>query len=57
MCRDEECLLVAKTSTAELPALLRWIADKHPYSVPETIALPIVSGSKPYLKWLADELK
>ena len=55
--RDEESLLIVKTSAARLPALLRWIAGKHPYAVPETIVLPVVTGSKPYLEWLAGELK
>jgi uncharacterized protein involved in tolerance to divalent cations len=26
----------------------------HPYEVPEVIALPLVTGSKDYLKWLED---
>jgi periplasmic divalent cation tolerance protein len=29
----------------------------HPYETPEIIALPIVSGSDDYLKWLNDQLK
>ena len=28
----------------------------HPYETPEIIAMPIVSGSKDYLKWLDEEL-
>lgn len=27
----------------------------HPYEVPEIIAIPIVEGSRDYLKWLSDE--
>lgn len=27
----------------------------HPYEVPEIIAIPIIKGSKDYLKWLFDE--
>ena len=55
--RDPECLLVVKTSAAKLPALKRWIASKHPYTTPEVLALKIEDGSRPYLKWLAGELK
>lgn len=55
--RDNECLLVAKTSTARLPALKRWIAENHPYETPELIALSVADGSKSYLSWLAGELK
>lgn len=55
--RDAEALLIVKTSTVKLPALIRWIEKNHPYSIPEVLALPVGSGSKPYLKWLAGELK
>ncbi len=57
MLRDAECLLIAKTSAAKLPALKRWIASHHPYTVPEVLALKIADGSKPYLQWLAGALK
>lgn len=56
LCRDAECLLVAKTSAAKLPALERWVASHHPYSVPEVLALKVDGGSKPYLRWLAGEV-
>ena len=50
-----ETLLVAKTSAARVPALLAAIAELHPYEVPEGIALPVVAGLAPYLRWIADE--
>lgn len=56
-CRDAECLLVAKTSAAKLPALKRWVASHHPYTVPEILSLAVSDGAKPYLAWLAGELK
>ncbi|MDP3544035.1 MAG: divalent-cation tolerance protein CutA [Elusimicrobiota bacterium] len=56
-CRDAECLLVAKTSAGKLPALKRWVASHHPYTVPEVLALKVSDGTKPYLQWLAAELK
>jgi len=31
------------------------IRKNHPYEVPEIIAIPIIKGSKDYLKWLSDE--
>jgi periplasmic divalent cation tolerance protein len=33
------------------------IKKLHPYATPEIIAVPIIKGSKEYLKWLNDELK
>lgn len=56
-CRDAESLLIAKTSAARLAALARWIAAHHPYTVPEVLALRVDAGSRPYLNWLAGELK
>lgn len=57
LCRDAETLLIAKTSAAKLPALKRWVATHHPYTVPEVLALKVDDGSKLYLGWLADSLK
>lgn len=51
-----ECLLIAKTSKAKMPALTRWVAENHPYEVPETLALAVDGGAEGYLKWLAGEL-
>jgi periplasmic divalent cation tolerance protein len=57
LCRDAECLLIAKTSAAKLPALERWVASHHPYAVPEVLALKVEAGSKLYLRWLAGALR
>jgi len=53
--RDEEYLLVIKSTGgryAELEGRLRVL---HPYSTPEVIALPISAGSEDYLRWLRAE--
>jgi len=50
--RDEEALLVVKTTrpaVSELDDLLRTI---HPYDTFELIALDVVAGSHPYLDWI-----
>ena len=50
--RENEVLLIAKTTAARYAALeARWQA-LHPYELPEVIAVPIDTGSEPYLKWL-----
>ncbi|MFI5347723.1 MAG: divalent-cation tolerance protein CutA [Elusimicrobiota bacterium] len=51
--RDSESLLVIKTTVSKLKALERWVKARHPYELPEFLALPIASGSKEYLAWLA----
>lgn len=55
--RDEESLLVIKTTVARFKALERWIKAHHPYETPEIVALPVAAGSKEYLSWLSDSVK
>jgi periplasmic divalent cation tolerance protein len=47
-----EALLVMKTQKSCLPKIMKAIKLMHTYEVPEMIALPIVSGSSEYLKWI-----
>ena len=54
MRRDAESLLLVKTRASKLAVLKRWVADNHPYSVPEVLALKVAGGSRTYLAWLAD---
>jgi len=56
LCQESETLLLIKTRRRRVPALARRIKTLHPYTVPELIALPIVTGSAPYLKWLRDSV-
>ena len=55
--RDEESLLVIKTTTARFQPLARWIKAHHPYETPEIISLPIAAGSREYLSWLASSVR
>ncbi len=54
--RDDERLLVIKTSEERFEALREAILARHPYEVPEIVALPIVAGHAPYLAWLEESL-
>ena len=49
-----EALVVMKTSATRLRELEREVKRLHSYDVPEFIALPIVAGSKEYLKWIGE---
>lgn len=51
-----EHLLLAKTSVAGLPRLVRAVKKLHSYEVPEIVAIPLVGGSGEYMKWLTEEL-
>lgn len=53
--RQTEVLLLAKTTKRRFPELEREVRALHSYDVPEIIALPIIAGSAPYLKWLSEE--
>ncbi len=50
--RAKEYLLVIKSKKEKLPKIIKLVKSLHSYQVPEIIALPIIAGSKPYLRWL-----
>jgi periplasmic divalent cation tolerance protein len=52
--RDREVLLIAKCTRSNFEALERQVRAIHSYETPEIVALPVVSGSKPYMDWLFD---
>ncbi|MDB5839083.1 MAG: divalent-cation tolerance protein CutA [Herminiimonas sp.] len=51
----DEVTLFIKTTTALYPELEAAIKARHPYDVPEIIALPIVDGLPAYLAWIMQE--
>jgi len=52
--RDDESLLVAKTTRAVLPALEEALRSLHPYENFELVALDVAGGAPDYLAWIAD---
>lgn len=52
---EEEALLLLKTTESRIPALLRAVAELHPYEVPEVLVLGVESGHEPYLDWVVTE--
>ena len=52
ICRDDEQLLIIKTTRARFAALEARVRALHPYDVPEIIALSIELGSAAYLEWI-----
>jgi len=53
--RDNEVLLLIKTTRARFDALRERIVFLHPYELPEVIAVDIALGLPPYLEWIAAE--
>lgn len=49
---SDEYLLLIKSCTEVFDALQSLITSQHPYELPEIIAVPITTGSAPYLDWL-----
>jgi periplasmic divalent cation tolerance protein len=50
--REQEVLLLAKTSREAYDALEILWKSRHPYELPEVIAVPIETGSESYLQWI-----
>ena len=54
--REQESLLVIKTTEARLAKLEKAIRERSSYEVPEVLAIPVHGGSAAYLGWLADSV-
>ena len=52
--RERESLMVLKTQRSCFDRLAKRVKSLHSYSVPEIIALPIIRGSKDYLRWIRE---
>lgn len=53
----EEALLIIKSKRTKLNKIIKLVKSLHTYQVPEIIALPIIGGYKPYLRWLDDSVR
>jgi periplasmic divalent cation tolerance protein len=53
---SREYLLVMKSTAKRLPELERMVRSMHSYDVPEFLVLPVVSGSREYLRWLVESV-
>lgn len=49
---DAELLLVIKTVRSRYAEVEAFVAEAHPYDVPELIQLDVGGGSKAYLDWV-----
>ena len=52
-----EILLLLKTTPDHLPALEKFILQKHPYDTAEFLAVPITHGAQRYLDWIAASVR
>ena len=51
-----EVPLLIKTTAGRYPALETAIRARHPYELPEIVAVPVVLGLPAYLDWVAREV-
>ena len=47
-----EVPVLIKALAGNYPAIEQAIREKHPYKLPEIIALPVVAGDAGYLQWI-----
>ena len=53
----DEVLLLAKTWDDRLEALVATLRARHPYEVPEIMAVPAAGGLAAYLDWVRAETR
>ncbi|MBI4701541.1 MAG: divalent-cation tolerance protein CutA [Deltaproteobacteria bacterium] len=59
LCQDDESLLVVKTEARLVGKLTSLLKEKHPYEVPEVIAVATApgEGDPAYFAWMAQVLE
>jgi periplasmic divalent cation tolerance protein len=50
--RDDEALLIIKTRADRFDDLRIAVLARHPYELPEIIAVDVTAGHAPYLDWI-----
>ena len=51
----QEFIVAVKTRSERYAAVEAAIRARHPYELPEIIAVPVIDGFAPYLDWIARE--
>lgn len=52
--RDDEVLMLVKTTASAYERAETLIREHHPYELPEVIAVPLAAGSQAYLQWITE---
>lgn len=50
--KAKESLLIIKSKKDKMLKVIKLVKALHSYKVPEIIALPVIAGDKPYLRWM-----
>jgi len=51
-----EIIVIAKTSAANMDAVVAQVKSLHRYATPCVVFLPVVGGNPPFLDWLRSEM-
>jgi len=54
--REQEYLLIIKTTVERAAELAAAFSELHPYEVPEQLELTIAGGGEEYLQWLGEQV-
>jgi len=54
---SDEVIIIAKTKKALVNELIENVKTLHSYECPCIVALSIIDGNEPFLKWIRDETK
>ncbi len=57
VCNEKEVLMIIKTRKKLIDKIIKRVKSLHSYTVPEVVALPIIKGSKDYIKWVKEVTK
>jgi periplasmic divalent cation tolerance protein len=57
VCRDEETILIVKTTTDRIDRLKEVVCSLHSYECPCIVCLPVSDGHEPFLQWVAAEVQ
>jgi periplasmic divalent cation tolerance protein len=52
---SREAVVIAKTKTALVPAVIEKVKLLHGYECPCVVALPILEGNEDFLRWIENE--
>lgn len=55
--RDDEVMLLIKTTSRQVDELEKRISALHPYELPEILTVPDCGGSEAYLEWIRTSVK
>ena len=54
---DVESVCILKTTADGYKALEKRVRELHPYEIPCIVALPLVCGHAPFLRWITEETR